>query len=229
MLEVEPRSTYYPRSKEKTDKACDGMRGAEFIGIDKSRVLIADVDPRSGASILRDEVFAGAMGIVRLPGKTAREFIRNAVEFSNDVLPGTLGATIIIDPKTRKTNRATFDAAIAELRYGAIGVNVWSALNFLLGYTSWGAFPGHTPQNIGSGTGVVHNAFLLQQVQKCVAEIAFRPSPRAIINGELTLSPKPVFFVTNKTAETTIRRLLQFLVDGNPTALPGIIASALRG
>ncbi|MBV8350588.1 MAG: hypothetical protein JOZ49_24680 [Mycolicibacterium sp.] len=44
-------------------------------------------------------------------------------------------------------------------------------MNFLLGYTSWGAFPGHTPQNIGSGTGVVHNAFLLQHVQKAIAEI----------------------------------------------------------
>jgi acyl-CoA reductase-like NAD-dependent aldehyde dehydrogenase len=229
MREVEPRRTYYPRSDEKTGKACEGMSGAEFLSSDKSRALIPDVDPQSGASILRDEVFAGALGIVRLPGKTAPEFMRNAVEFANDVLPGTLGATIIIDPKTRETNAAAFDEAISGLRYGDIGVNVWSAMNFLLGYTSWGAFPGHTPQNIGSGTGVVHNAFLLQHVQKTISEIPFRPSPRAIIGGELTLSPKPVFFVTNNTAETTIRRLVKFLVDGKPTALPGIFLSALRG
>jgi acyl-CoA reductase-like NAD-dependent aldehyde dehydrogenase len=229
MREVEPRRTYYPRSDEKTGKACEGMSGAEFLSSDKSRALIPDVDPQSGASILRDEVFAGALGIVRLPGKTAPEFMRNAVEFANDVLPGTLGATIIIDPKTRRTNAAAFDEAISGLRYGDIGVNVWSAMNFLLGYTSWGAFPGHTPQNIGSGTGVVHNAFLLQHVQKTISEIPFRPSPRAIIGGELTLSPKPVFFVTNNTAETTIRRLVKFLVDGKPTALPGIFLSALRG
>ena len=226
---VEPRPTYYPRSDEKTDQACSGMSGSEFLSSDKSRVLISDVDPHGGASILRDEVFAGAMGIVRLPGRTAREFMRNAVEFANDVLPGTLGATIVIDPKTRKINAVAFDEAISDLRYGGIGVNAWSALNFLLGYTPWGAFPGHTPRNIGSGTGVVHNAFLLQHVQKAVGEIPFRPSPRAIINGELTISPKPVFFVTNKTADTTIRRLVKFLVDGNPMALPGIFASALRG
>ena len=229
MREVEPRRTYYPRSDEKTDKACDGMSGREFLSSDKSRALIPDVDPQSGASILRDEVFAGALGIVRLPGKRAPEFMRNAVEFCNDVLPGTLGATIIIDPHTRKANAAAFDEAISHLRYGDIGVNVWSAMNFLLGYTPWGAFPGHTPQDIGSGTGVVHNAFLLQHVQKTIAEIPFRPSPRAIIKGELTISPKPVFFATNKTAETTIRRLVKFLVDGKPTALPGIFASALRG
>src|SRR5271165_4748262 len=229
MHEVEPRSTYYPRSEEKTDSACDGMSGTEFLSNDKSRALIPDVDPQGGASVLRDEVFAGVMGIVRLPGRTVREFMRNAVEFSNNVLPGTLGATIVIDPKTRKTNSGAFDETIDNLRYGDIGVNVWSGMNFLLGYTPWGASPGHTPQNIGSGTGVVHNAFMLRQVQKTVAEIPFRPSPRAIIKGELTISPKPVFFVTNKTAETTIRRLVKFLVDGKPTALPGIFASALRG
>jgi hypothetical protein len=40
---------------------------------------------------------------------------------------------------------------------------------------------------------------------------------------------KPVFFFTNKTAETTTRRLVEFAVHHNPIALPGILASALRG
>lgn len=31
------------------------------------------------------------------------------------------------------------------------GVNCWSAIGFLLGYTPWGAYPGHTRQAIGSG------------------------------------------------------------------------------
>jgi hypothetical protein len=65
--------------------------------------------------------------------------------------------------------------------------------------------------------------------QKAVVEIPFRPSPRSILNGELTLSPKPVFFTTNKTAQTTIRRFAKFLVNGNPAALPGIFTSAIRG
>ncbi|KMO80970.1 aldehyde dehydrogenase [Mycolicibacterium chubuense] len=229
MREVEPRRTYYPHSEDKTDKACAGMSGVAFLSSDKSRAIIADLDPHSAASILRDEVFAGVLGIVRLPGATAREFLSNAVEFANDVLPGTLGASLIIDPATRKANAAAFDEAISRMRYGDIGVNVWSGLNFLLGYTPWGPFPGQTPQNIGSGTGVVHNAFLLQHVQKTIAEIPFRPSPRALLHGEWTISPKPVFFITNKTTETTVRRLVQFLVHGNTTALPGIFASALRG
>jgi hypothetical protein len=38
-----------------------------------------------------------------------------------------------------------------------------------------------------------------------------------------------VYFITNKTAETTVRRLVNFAVHHNPIALPGILASALRG
>jgi acyl-CoA reductase-like NAD-dependent aldehyde dehydrogenase len=229
IADAEPRPTYYPGSDEETDKACDGMSGTEFLSGDRCRVLLPDVDPRGGASILRDEVFASVLGVVRLPGKTPHEFLRNAVEFANDVLPGTLAADIVIDPKTRKQNAAAFDEAISGLRYGAIGVNVWPGLGFALGYTPWGAFPGNTRHHIGSGTGMVHNAFLLPRPQKAIIEIPFRPSPRSIFNGELTLSPKPVFFTTNKTAQTTIRRFAKFLVNGNPIALPGIITSAVRG
>ena len=84
---------------------------------------------------------------------------------------------------------------------------------------TWGAFPGNTAQDIGSGTGMVHNAFMLPHPQKAVVEIPFRPAPRSVFNGELTLSPKPVFFITNKTAQTTTRRLVTFLVHRNPIAL----------
>jgi hypothetical protein len=66
-------------------------------------------------------------------------------------------------------------------------------------------------------------------VQKAIVEIPFRPSPRAILNGELTMSPKPVLWITNKTAQPTIRRVAEFLLDGNPMALRGIFASAMRG
>jgi hypothetical protein len=224
---AEPRPSYYPRSEEKIATACRGMSGTEFLGGDHTRALITDVDAHSGASILTDEVFAGVLGVVRLPGKTVEQFLHNAVEFANDVLPGNLGAVITIDPKTRKQNAQAFDDAVAHLRYGAIGVNAWTGMAFAL--TTWGAFPGNTAQDIGSGTGVVHNTYMLPRPQKAVVEIPFRPAPRSLFSGELTLSPKPVFFITNKRAETTTRRLLQFLVHRNPIALPRIFLSALRG
>lgn len=224
---AEPRPPYYPRSEDKISNACRSMTGTEFLSGDHTRALITDVDPHSGASILTDEVFAGVLGVVRLPGKTVEQFLDNAVEFANEVLPGTLGAVIAIDPKTRKQNAQAFDDAMTRLRYGAIGINTWTGMAFAL--TTWGAFPGNTAQDIGSGTGMVHNTFMLPRPQKAVVEIPFRPAPRSLFNRELTLSPKPVFFITNKTAETTVRRLARFLVHRNPIALPRIFLSALRG
>ncbi|MCV7165983.1 hypothetical protein [Mycobacterium stomatepiae] len=61
------------------------------------------------------------------------------------------------------------------------------------------------------------------------SRLPFRPAPRSFFGGELTLSPKPVFFITNKTALTTMRRLVKFAAQGNPAAVPGILASAVRG
>lgn len=57
----------------------------------------------------------------------------------------------------------------------------------------------------------------------------FRPLPRSVLHRELALSPKPAWFVTNKTAAVTGRRLTAFAASPARTRLPGIFASALRG
>src|SRR6202035_1383598 len=75
MSNAEPRAPYYPGSEHKITRACRGMTGTEFLDGDRTRALITDVDTHSGASILTDEVFAGVLGIVRLPGKTAEQFL----------------------------------------------------------------------------------------------------------------------------------------------------------
>jgi hypothetical protein len=137
--------------------------------------------------------------------------------------------SIVIDPATRKANQKAFDRALEDLRYGSIGVNAWSALSFLLGYTTWGAYPGHTAQDIGSGTGVVHNAFLLHHVQKSVVSMPFRPSPRALRGGEFHTSPKPPYYVTHKQALPVAKRLVHFFATDSKSDLPGIFAAALRG
>jgi hypothetical protein len=226
MRSLPRRPSYYPRSSEKVAHATDGQTVEELSGM---CALVPDLDPYGAESLLHDEVFGGAMGVVRLPGADAPAFLRNAVAFSNEVLPGTLGASLLVDPATEKRYAADVDRAIADLRYGSVGVNAWSALAFLLGYSPWGAFPGHTLDDIGSGIGVVHNAFLLQGVQKCVSRMPFRPLHRAALKGQFHMSPKPPFFVTNKTGETTARRLTAYLATGKASALPGVFASALRG
>jgi len=224
-----PRPAYYPHAADRVARAIEGHPEAEQLGSPQMCALVPNLSEHGVESLLSDEAFAGVLGVVRLPGSTTSQFLRNAVAFANDVLPGTLGASLLIDPATAKRDAAALDEAIAGLRYGSIGINAWSALAFLLGYTPWGAFPGNTAEDIGSGVGMVHNAFMLSDVEKCVTSMPFRPLHRALLKGQLHMSPKPPFFVTNKTGETTARRLSAYLASGSPTGLPGIFASALRG
>ena len=60
----------------------------------------------------------------------AGQFLQRAVDFCNDKLYGTLSVNLIVHPATRRQLGADFDRAIAALRYGGIGINVWWAPRF---------------------------------------------------------------------------------------------------
>lgn len=54
-------------------------------------------------------------------------------------------------------------------------------------------------------------------------------NPRSIPAGQLSLTPNPPWFVTNRTAATTGRRLTEFAARPRWAALPAIFASAPKG
>ncbi|MEV6363593.1 aldehyde dehydrogenase family protein [Nocardia asteroides] len=218
------RTAYYPGSDGRVAGAVAAYPGSERAN---GRVLVEHL-PAADTPLLRTEYFSPVLGVVELPGTGAR-FLTGAVDFANDELMGTLGANIIADPATIKELGGALDTAIENLRYGTVALNAWTGLAFLTPRASWGAFPGHTLDDIQSGIGVVHNAFLLDDVERTVVRGPFRPAPRALLKGEFTLSPKPPWFVSNKTGTATGRKLTDFYGDGKPTRLPGIFASALRG
>ncbi|MFB7241399.1 aldehyde dehydrogenase [Streptomyces populi] len=228
LRELPPRRDYYPGAADRLDAVTRAHPEAEALGEGACRLLVPDIadldDP-----MLTDEVFASALGVVRLPGEDAPGFLRAATEFAESRLPGTLGATLLVHPRTERAHPAAVNEAISALRYGTLGVNCWSAFGFLLGYTPWGAFPGHTRQDIGSGIGFVHNAFMLEDVQKTVLRAPFAPAPRGLLTGSPSLSPRPPYFVSNRTGRTTMRRLTAYAATGRASALPGIFLSALRG
>ncbi|MFF3935855.1 aldehyde dehydrogenase family protein [Streptomyces phaeofaciens] len=223
------RADYYPGARERLDAVLAAHPGAERYG-DGCRLLVPDVTGPDDV-LVTDEVFASALGVVRLPGATTAAFLRNAVDFANDRLPGTLGATLVVHPRTERADREAVERAVADLRYGTLGVNCWSGVGFLLGFTPWGAFPGHTRQDIGSGIGFVHNAFMLrgEDIEKTVLRAPFTPAPRGLVTGDPSLSPRPPYFVTHRTALTTVERLTRFTTAPSPLRLPALFASALRG
>ncbi|MEV4946942.1 aldehyde dehydrogenase family protein [Streptomyces sp. NPDC053755] len=222
-----PRTDYYPGSAERLASVLAAHPEAETHG-EGCRLLVPDLTDHAGP-LITGEVFGSALGVVRLPGSTPAGFLAHAVDFANETLPGTLGATLIVHPRTEKAHAEAVRAAVSELRYGTLGVNCWSAVGFLLGFTPWGAFPGHTRQDIGSGAGFVHNAFMLEDVEKTVVRAPFTPAPRGLVTGDPSLSPRPPYFVTHRTARATVRRLTRFTAAPSLAKLPALLASALRG
>ena len=225
---AEKRPAYYPGSEDRQNAAREHAN-AKCLKSEVDRTIIYDVDSHINEPCFSDEYFSPVLATVSIPGDNPSAFIQAAVQFVNEKLDGTLGANIIIDPKTARENKADLDQAIADLKYGSIGVNTWCALAFLAAGGAWGAYPGHTYDNIQSGIGVVHNAFLFDKTEKTVATGPFRNFPRSLLHGELHMAPRPPWFVSNKTAHTTAKRLTYFAEKENILALPGIFASALRG
>lgn len=224
----EPRVAYYPGTERRLAAVRDADAGAEALGGQAGRLFLPDLDSSADAHGFQTEFFGPAMVTTSLTGDT-REFLRRAVDFCNERLSGTLSVNIIVHPATRKQLGADFDRAIADLRYGGIGINVWVGAAFLLARAAWGAYPGHTYDDVQSGIGVVHNALMFDRPLKTVVSAPFRPFPRSVLHGEPTMFPKPPWFLTNKTSESTVRKLTEFAADPSARRLPAIFASALRG
>lgn len=230
---TEPRAGYYPGAARRQRRALAQAAGTahEFDTAGDQVVprTIVHADAASEHPAFTTEAFGSVLTVTRLPGDDAATFLANAVAFANDRLYGTLGANIILDPHTESVLGEKFEDAIAQLRYGSIGINVWTGVAFLLSESTWGAYPGHTLEDIQSGIGIVHNTFLFDRATKTVLRAPFYPFPRSFAHGQPTLLPKPPWFVTNKQAADIGRRLLAFEYAPNLLKIPGIFASALRG
>lgn len=209
------RPAYYPGASSRQLAVVTVHPDAAVLGGDPNvpRTLVDHLDPeKTDEHLFTVEVFGPVLGIVRLPGSREPEtFLTAAVAFANDRLDGTLSAGIHIHPGTRDALGAHFDNAVAELRYGTIGVNAWAGTIFGMPGGSWGAFPGHTLDDVGSGIGIVHNALLLDpaHVERTVGTGPWKPSPT------------PLWYIDNKTAHITARRLTRFAgIDSWAIAAP---------
>ncbi|GLW30935.1 aldehyde dehydrogenase family protein [Actinoplanes regularis] len=222
------RPAWYPGCDLRVAGARQAHPHHEALG-GTGRTLLWGLDLADEAeSAFGTEYFGPVLGVAELPG-TGLEFLDAAVDLANERLHGTLGANLVIDPRTRRQFGAHLRQSIARLRYGTVGVNAWTGVGYLTARATWGAFPGHLLEDIGSGHGVVHNSLLLHRPERTVVYGPFRPLPRSVMTGQFSITPKPPWFVTNRTAATTGRRLTAFAARPRLTALLGIFASALRG
>ncbi|REJ07345.1 aldehyde dehydrogenase family protein [Microbacterium bovistercoris] len=222
------RPIWYPNSDARMSQAAGDYPDALQLA---DRLLIeidGDDDP---TALENTEYFAPVLGVEELPG-LGQDFLDGAVAHANEKLQGTLGANVIIDPATEKSLGSGFGRAIAALHYGSIAVNTWTAFGFITPTMTWGAFPGNTIQDVGSGLGVVHNALLLDGVERSVVRGPFRPFPRSLpfVNGggRVTILPKPPWFVSARTAATVSEGLTRFRANGGIGTLVKTLLAALR-
>jgi acyl-CoA reductase-like NAD-dependent aldehyde dehydrogenase len=178
-----PRPAYYPGAEKRYAEVLAANPAAEALQPRREGVipytLIPHVDPRERANpCFATECFVPVLAHTALEGASAAEFLKHAVEFANGRLWGTLGANLIVHPRTARELATRLEDAVAALRYGTVALNQWVAMGYVWGSMAWGAFPGSTPADIQSGVGFVHNTFLLDQVEKSVVYGPFRPWPR---------------------------------------------------
>lgn len=228
--EMTEREPYYPGAGERHERALAAHPTAEILSGGHAPVtLIPDVDPTATDDIcFTEEFFTATMATTALPAPTTTAFIENAVEFSNTVLAGTLGANLLIDPATLSANRGVLDRAVTDLRFGAIAVNTWIGATFVLPRATWGAFPGHTRTDIQSGIGVVHNALMFDQPERTVLWGHFRPAPRAWLSGDWHPAPKLPGFVTHRRGALVGERMTYQAIDRSLLGLIGVGAALYR-
>lgn len=218
---IPPRPAYYPGTQDRYQTFLDHYPHAQALTAAPAGTIpwtvIPEVAPRAEEYALQQEAFCGILAEVTLAAADPKGFLTQAVAFANQQLPGTLSCVILVHPATQRRYSKELATAIAQLRYGAIGINAWSGVSYALGVTPWGAFPGHSLENIGSGQGFVHNTYLFDHPQKSVLKAPFR------------IFPTPVWFASHQNLRQLGRRLTAFEASPTWDQLPGIIWAALRG
>jgi acyl-CoA reductase-like NAD-dependent aldehyde dehydrogenase len=217
------RRAYYPGAEDRRAAFVEQHPEARSVG-DAGEgtspwTLVLDVPPAPDDICFRSEAFCGLMAETSLVAASPTAFVDQAVEFCNEVLWGTLSATVLAPPSIQRDGdvAAALERAVSDLRYGAIGFNIWHAHAFALASPSWGAFPGHPLTDIQSGRGVVGNALMFRHPEKSVLRAPFRARP------------VPAWFATNPRLLSVARAMVRFEADPGPGRFASLMRVALAG
>jgi aldehyde dehydrogenase (NAD(P)+) len=173
----------------------------------------------SGAESFPVEPFCPLLSVVEIDESEPEAFLARAVRFLNDEVWGTLNAMLVVPSslEAEPSVEAAVNRAIDELRYGTVAINYWPAIGYGTGTPPWGGHPSATLQDAQSGIGFVHNALMLEHIQKVV------------LRGPLRGFPKQFYYPSHRHLEPLARGLFDFESTGSPLALARTIAYGARG
>ena len=221
LRDIPARAAYYPGSEARYRQICDRYPQAERLSAQSPAnalpwTAIFDLS-QTDDYFLQTEAFCSVVGEVPLDVATVPEYLEQAIPFANESVWGTLSCTLLADPRSQSQYAEEFNQAIAALRYGTIGINIWSGAAFALGVTPWGAYPGHPPENIESGCGFVHNPF------------AFDHPLKSVVRAPFDIRPTPAWFAHHRTLKSLGQALVPFEASPSWSKLPAVIWEAVRG
>ncbi|HVJ94090.1 MAG TPA: hypothetical protein VM580_30080, partial [Labilithrix sp.] len=224
-----PRKAYYPGAKERYARFLERYPEARVVGSTPPSapddVVPWTVIPDIGAGdryALRNEAFCGIVAEIEIDapaaaGASVPDFVAKAVRLANEECWGTLSCCLLVHPATEEAYGTELAHAISDLRYGGIGVNAWPGLVYGLVSPTWGAHPGHTPEDIQSGTGVVHNTWLFDHPEKSVVRAPFR------------IRPTPAWFSDHRNLLELGRRLVEYEATPSWGRFARVALAAMKG
>jgi acyl-CoA reductase-like NAD-dependent aldehyde dehydrogenase len=223
MREAPALPAYYPGAPERHARFLDAYPRAERYGTSDGRFLsylfVPDVAPDPGEPALSMDPFCSVLSEVPIDAPDPARFIDEAVALCNERVWGSLTITFLVHPRSRRdpATAAALDRALTRLRYGNIVFNAPPAPAFAAVSPPWGAYPGNEPHDIGSGSGYVHNSYLLDGIEKAVTY-----APWHVLS-------KPLWFPSHRRLHEVMPRLARFEVAPSAGQLPGLVRATLGG
>ncbi len=218
------RKAYYPGAFDRYKSLVDGREHVETFGEAEDGhlpwTLIGDVDASNvDEPLFRVEPFCSVLSETQVGSSDPVEFLQSAVPFMNDVVWGTLAATIIIAPELEKDPHigAVLDQAIVDLKYGGVAINHWAGLIYGMTTLPWGGHASANLRDIQSGLGWVHNTYMLAGIDK------------SVIRGDLKIWPTPPWFTGNSATLALGPKLTRMEANPGWSKVPGIALRALFG
>ncbi len=175
LLHAPPESSYYPGSQKRQQCFHQAYPQAEEFGPQEPQLdsqlkslFIPNLPLDSFAA--KEEAFCLVLAETSLEGTGAdpAAFLAKVVDCCNRHLYGTLSCTLLVDPRTQGILGNRLDDALAALHYGTIGINTSGLMVTFFPPLPWGAYPGHTPEDIQSGVGTINNTLMFEGVEKSV-------------------------------------------------------------
>ncbi len=215
LLSTQPaRPGYYPgaraRYQELTERAEPGsLWTSPAAEGELPWTLARGLTIESDAAVLSVEPFCPLLSVVELDERDPEAFLASSVAFLNQRVWGTLNAMLVV-PSALEGEAAVeraLERAIAELRYGTVAVNYWPAIGYGTGTPPWGGHPSSTLQDAQSGIGFVHNALMLEHVQKVV------------LRGPLRSFPKQFYYPSHRHLDQLAHGLFEHESTGSALAV----------